>query len=221
MLEWDTRAARSAYSQAIALNPSHVGAHRAYAVLLASLGRHTQAIRESTHACELDPLCLLVNTHAAWVRFAAGDYAAVIEQCRHTLEMDARYASARRLLGAAYLMAGQERQALETLQAAANGGEADPVAMAWLVHARAALGDRAGAAGLLTRLERMARLRYVPPFHLAIAYAGLEDADATFAALERAAADRDPLLPNVGVDPRFASMRGDRRFAELVAKLGL
>ncbi len=66
--------------------------------------------------------------------------------------------------------------------------------MAWLTHARAVLGDRAAAAGLLTRLERLARQRYVPPYHLAIAHTGLGDIEAAFAALERAAEDRDPLL---------------------------
>jgi TolB-like protein/lipoprotein NlpI len=221
MLQWDTRAARAAYSQAIALNPSHEAAHRAYAVMLASLGRYAQAVREADRACELDPLCLLVNTHAAWVRFAAGDYGAVIEQCRHTLEMDARYAAARRLLGAAYLQAGQEKEAMQTLEFAAQASEGDPIALAWLVHARAVLGDRAAAAGLLTKLERMSRQRYVPPFHVALAHIGLGETDAAFDALARAAEDRDPLLPNVAVDPRFAPLRGDGRYNDLRAQLGL
>ena len=98
----------SAYSQAIALNPSYESAHRGYGVMLASLARHAQAIRESERACELDPLCLAVNTSAAWVRYAAGDYGAAIEHCRRTMEMDARYPAARRLLGAAYLQSGQD-----------------------------------------------------------------------------------------------------------------
>jgi TolB-like protein/lipoprotein NlpI len=221
MLEWDARAARSAYSQAIALNPSYESAHRAYAVMLTSLSRHAQAIRESQRACELDPLCLAVNTTAAWVQYAAGDYGAAIEQCRHTIELDDRYPAARRLLGAAHLQLRQDREALHALETACAAGDVDPVAMAWLTHARAVLGDRAAAAGLLTKLERLARRRYVPPYHLAIAHTGLGDLEAAFNALEHAADDRDPLIPNVAVDPRFAPLRGDRRYAELVGRLGL
>jgi tetratricopeptide (TPR) repeat protein len=220
MLQWDTRAARSAYSQAIALNPSYETAHRAYAVMLTSLGRHAQAIRESDRACELDPLCLAVNTSAAWVRYAAGDYAGAIEQCHRTMAIDDRYyPAARRLLGAAHLQLGQAREALQVLETACEA-DVDPVAMAWLAHARAVLGDRAAAVGWLTRLERLARQRYVSPHHLAIAHTGLGDLDAAFAALEEAARDRDPALANVAVDPRFAPVRTDRRCIDLMSRLG-
>jgi tetratricopeptide (TPR) repeat protein len=221
VLQWDTRAARAAYSQAIALNPSYETAHRAYGVMLTSLGRHAHAIRESDRACELDPLCLAVNTTAAWVRYAAGDYAAAIDQCNRTIGIDDRYyPAARRLLGAAHLQLGQTREAVQVLEAACES-EVDPVAMAWLTHVRAVLGDRAGAVGLLIRLERLARQRYVPPYHLAIAHTGLGDVDAAFAALDAAAEDRDPALANVAVEPRFGPLRNDRRYAELVARLGL
>ncbi|HEY6360020.1 MAG TPA: winged helix-turn-helix domain-containing protein [Vicinamibacterales bacterium] len=222
MLQWDTRAARSAYSQAIALNPSYETAHRAYALMLTSLGRHAQAIREADRARELDPLCLTVNTSAAWVRYAAGDYASAIEVCLHTIGIDdLYYPAARRLLGAAYLQLGREKDALQVLETACEAGGVDPVAMAWLTHARAVLGHRAEAAGLLTKLERLARQRYVPPYHLAIAHAGLGDIDMAFDALARAAEDRDPLILNVAVDPRFAPLRGDQRYLALVSRLGL
>jgi TolB-like protein/Tfp pilus assembly protein PilF len=222
MLQWDTRAARAAYSQAIALNPSYETAHRAYALMLTSLGRHAQAMREADRACELDPLCLAVNTSAAWVRYAAGDYAAAIDRCLRTMDIDAHfYAAARRMLGAAYLQIGRARDALQVLEAACEVDEVDSVAMAWLSHARAVLGDRAAAAGMLTKLERLARQRYVPSYHLAIACTGLGDVDAAFEALDRAAEERDPVLLNVAVDPRFAPLRDDRRYTELVTRLGL
>jgi len=221
MLQWDTRAARSAYSQAIALNPSYESAHRGYAMMLASMARHAQAIREADRAGELDPLCLAVSTSGAWVRYAAGDYPAAVDLCLLTLAMDARYLAPRRLLGAAYLQAGQPKDALRTLEDALTYSDTDVVAMTWLAHARASIGDRASAAGLLTKVERLARQRFVPSYHLAIAHVGLGDYEAAFAALARATDDRDPALPHVAVDPRFAPLRADRRYAELVARLGL
>jgi hypothetical protein len=115
---------------------------------------------------------------------------------------------------------GEIRESLKALEAACEA-EVDPVAMAWLTHARGVVGDRAGAVGLLTRLERLARQRYVPPYHLALAHTGLGDIDAAFSALEAAADDRDPALANVAVDPRFAPLRSDARYAELIARLGV
>ena len=105
---WTGRAPSSAYTQAIALNPSYESAHRGYGVMLSVLGRHGEAIRETERACELDPLCLVVGTTAAWVRYAAGDYDAAIDHCRNTIDMDPEFMAARRLLGAAYLQAGRD-----------------------------------------------------------------------------------------------------------------
>ena len=120
MLQWDTRAARSAYSQAIALNPSYESAHRAYAVMLTSLGRHAQAIRESRPRLRARSVLPRGATPARrGFSYAAGDYGAAIDQCRHTMDMDDRYyPAARRLLGAAHLQLGQDREALQVLEAA-------------------------------------------------------------------------------------------------------
>ena len=108
MLEWDWRGAETAYVQAIALNPSQEGAHRAYGAMLMALSRPAEAIRESERACELDPLCLVVNTNAAWVRYLAGDYEAALERCRRTAELDPQYLPARRMIGADLRPAGQD-----------------------------------------------------------------------------------------------------------------
>ena len=94
-LEWDWRGAESSYSQAIVLNPSHEGAHRSFGAMLATLSRSDEAIREAERACELDPLCLVVNSSAAWVRFVAGDYDKAIARCLHTVEMNPRFSAAR------------------------------------------------------------------------------------------------------------------------------
>jgi hypothetical protein len=63
--------------------------------------------------------------------------------------------------------------------------------------------------------------RYVSPFHLAIAYAGLEDHDCAFAALEQAWLERDPALAIVTVEPRLDSLRADRRYREVLGWLNL
>jgi TolB-like protein/DNA-binding winged helix-turn-helix (wHTH) protein/tetratricopeptide (TPR) repeat protein len=220
-LEWDWRGAESSYSQAIVLNPSHEGAHRSFGVMLAALSRTDEAIRESERACELDPLCLVVNSSAAWVRFVAGDYEEAISRCLHTVAMSPRFSAARRVLGAAYLQSGREGDAIQSLQGAMAQAEKDPVLLAWLAHARAAVGDRDEARSLLAKLQRMSERRFVPSFHVALAHVGLDEKDQAFAALERATVECDPSLPNLVVDPRFEPIRGDARYSRLVELLGL
>jgi hypothetical protein len=95
------------------------------------------------------------------------------------------------------------------------------VLLAWLSHAKAVSGDRSGAEDLLDSLQRLDRIRYLPQYHLAMAHVGLGDMDAAFAALERATIDADPALVNIAVEPRFAPLRADPRYARLVELLGL
>ena len=220
-LEWDWRGAESSYSQAIVLNPSHEGAHRSFGSMLATLSRNDEAIRESERACELDPLCLVVNSSAAWVRFVAGDYDKAIARCLHTVEMNPRFSAARRVLGAAYLQSGREDAAIQALEGAMAQADKDPVLLAWLAHAKATVGDLDAARALLAKLARMAERRFVPSYHLALAHVGLEDHDQAFAALEQATVECDPSLPNVAVDPRFEPVRSDPRYTRLVELLGL
>ena len=65
----------------------------------------------------------------------------------------------------------------------------------------------------LTRVERLDGEKYVSPYHLALAHAGVGNLDAAFASLDQAWLDRDPALSNVHVDPRFEPLRADALLA--------
>jgi TolB-like protein/Tfp pilus assembly protein PilF len=220
-LEWDWRGAESSYSQAIVLNPSHEGAHRSFGVMLAALSRNEEAVREAERACELDPLCLVVNSSAAWVRFVAGDYDQAISRCQHTVDMNPRFVAARRVMAAAYLLSGREDAAIRSMECAREQAGDDPVLLAWLAHAKAYVGDRDSANQILGRLTGLRHKRFVPSYHLALAHVGLSDHDAAFAALEQATVECDPSLANIAVDPRFEPIRPDPRYGRLVELLGL
>jgi TolB-like protein len=220
-LLWDARGARAALTRAIALNPSFESARGAHARLLASLGRFAQAVREADLARELDPRCLSANTLAAWTRYVAGDYDAAVALCRHTLEMDEAILGTRLLLGAALLAADSPKEALRVLESAIDSTAPNPVAVAWLAHARAVTNDRRGAAELIARLGTLAPRRYVSPCHLALAHAGLGDLGGAFDALERGCEDRDPAIMNVAADPRFAPLRTHARYRPLLLRVGM
>ena len=221
MLEWDWRGAEADYTGAIALNPSQENAHRGYAAMLAALGRYTEAIREIDRAVELDPLCLVVGTSAAFVRYLAGDYEGALAHCRRTTDIDPQYLPARRLVGAIYLQTGRIGDALAVLDAAYAEASHDPLYSASLATARAMAGDLAGASELVSLLRRLTSSRYVSRYHLALALVGVGDLDAVFAALEQAVVDSDPALAYLGVEPRFDLLRDDPRYVRLLDLLGL
>jgi len=221
MLEMDWPAAEAGYVQALALNPSNEFALRAYGVTLAVSSRFEDAARYVDQACEMDPLCLMANTMAAWIRYLSGDVERAIDRCHHALNLFPEFAPARRLLGAAYLRAGECARARATLDSTAPSDSADPIRLAWLAHAQAVGGARTDARESIARALSLQATRYVSPYHLAIAYAGLEDRDCAFAALEQAWLDRDPALAFVAVEPRLESLRDDRRYGEVVERLNL
>ena len=213
LLNWDWRSAEASYARAVLLNPSLESVHRSYGALLVSLDRSDEAVREVEHACDLDPLCLISTLSAAWVHYLLGDDERAAEKCRHSIDMDPGRVHAHRLLGAALLHMGDHSNALAALETALMIAPDDPMTLAWLAHARGINGDRSAANALVQRL--MSSTAYVSPYHAALAHTGLGDGDAAFAALDAACIDRDPMVALIAVEPRFAPLHRDPRWARL------
>jgi tetratricopeptide (TPR) repeat protein len=221
MLDWDWQAAEAGFRQAIALNPSSDGAHRWYGLLLAGLGRSAEAVRESRRGRELDPLCLVVGTSAAWTQYMAGDYATAIDTCRHVMEMKPHFTPAWRVLAASLLQLERGAEAVAELEAAAANAPADPVVLAWLAHAKAVRGECAVARTILQALKEIRTRQFVPAYHVAYGHVGLGEKDEAFAMLDQACEERDPALINVVGDPRFDPLRSDPRFDRLRCRVHL
>ncbi len=219
-LEWNWVAAETTYRKALSLASSCDAAHRYYAIFLAAMSRHEEARQEAARAADVDPMCLSANTCGAWIHYVAGEFDETIQQCVHTLDMDSSYTLARRLLGAAHVAKGEHREGIAELEKAAGQDCAQSVSLAWLAHAKAVAGQRDEASGLLEQLS-LRKDGYVPSYHVALVYAGLGEKDAAFAHLARACDERDPALIQLAVEPRFAPLGHDPRFAALLNELAL
>jgi tetratricopeptide (TPR) repeat protein len=219
MLDADWAAAEASYAEAIALNPSNGAALRSYGLMLAIEGRYPEALAAVERARELDPLCLGTNTTGTWTRYVSGDYDGAILHSRHMLDMDPEFVSAHRVLAAALLQAGRGDEAVAQLETALTFDASHPVLLAWLAHIKAVMGCSSQAASLIARARSFERTRYVPPFHLALAYTGLGDIDEAFASLDQAWLDRDPAMAMIDAEPRFEPIRSDPRYRVLIERL--
>jgi TolB-like protein/tetratricopeptide (TPR) repeat protein len=217
-LEWNWAGAEAAYRTALAANPNSEAAHRYYAVFLAAHGR-PEAVALGDRACALDPLCLTIVAAIATIHYFRGDYRAASQRQRQVLDIEPRHAAARRGLAACLAQLGQYDDALDLLSHGSVG--LDPVAQAWKGQVLASAGNTAAAQAIAGELLNTQSLRFVPPFHLALLYAALGDADAAFAHLGRACERRDPSLDTIAVEPRFNVLRGDRRYQDLLERLKL
>lgn len=219
-VDWDWARAEEEYKLALSFNPSSEAVYRLYGLFLADRRRPAEAAISSVRAYDLDPLCLVVNTSAAWVRYLDGDYVEAVERCRLTLGMRANFIPANRVLAAALFQMGRTDEAVATLERAVADNE-DPVSVAWLVHMLGSARGEACAAALMQRLKSAASHRYVSSYHLAFAYLGVGDMDQAVGTLNDACDARDPSVTNLATEPRFAPLRSDPRYRSLVNRLGL
>lgn len=88
-----------------------------------------------------------------------------------------------------------------------------------LGHAYAASGNKAEARKILRELEQQSKHRYVSPYDRALIYAGLDEDDQAVAWLERAEQESVP-LHHINVDQRFNSLRSNRRYQQLLRRMG-
>ena len=189
--------------------------------MLALESRYAEALATASNARVSWIRCAWRRARTAtWTRYVSGDYDGAIAHCRHTLEMDPEFVNAHRVLAAALLQAGRGDEAVR-----AAGARADlrrlasgAAVVAGARQGRDGLPD-AGAVALIARARSFERTRYVPPFHLALAYTGLGALDEAFAALDQAWLDRDPALATLDAEPRFEPLRGDARYRALIDRI--
>ena len=82
------------------------------------------------------------------------------------------------------------------------------------------MGRADAAREVLATLETASHERYVPPYAMALVYAGLGEREAMFDALEKAYAVRDVHLIYLPVGVQWDPYRADPRFVDLVARCG-
>ena len=220
-LEWDWQGAEEECKRAIAQNPNHPNAHARYAHLLSNMERHSEAIAEARRALELDPVSLPRNLFLGQFLYQARQYDQAMEQLLEALEMAPNDWVARLNLGKVYVQQKKYAEAITEFQKAREFSEGNTETIAVLGHVLAISGKKAQAEKVLDDLKRMSKQRYVPPYNIAIVYAGLGEKQQALAWLEKAYQDRDVRLVFLKVEPKWDTLRVDERFRDLIGRVGL
>ncbi len=218
--DWDWAGAESGFQRALRLDSSFATAHHWYSVFLTARGRFEEAAREIAEARRLDPLSPAIATDVGFELFYAGKHAPAIAQLTEVVRTTPGFPLAHLWLGRTY-EAQRAWSAALVEYAEVDRMQPDwPVTLAAMGHALGASGRKDEARGILTRMERLSASRYVTPYGVALVHDGLGDADAAFRWLSRAVDDRSHWLVWLSLDPRFANLRGDPRFAALLQSMG-
>jgi TolB-like protein/DNA-binding winged helix-turn-helix (wHTH) protein/tetratricopeptide (TPR) repeat protein len=227
-LKWqpflDWQGAEAEFRQAIALSPNNAEAHHLLGLLLVTLGRVKEGLRESQIAQQLDPNYPHMSMSLAL--YLAHDYDGSIAMLRMMLQRDPNNGELRCYLSSNYTQKGMLKEAVQELEqcyslfglsrAAAN-----------IRHAYAVAGYRGARQQWAKELENLQATKHVfLPGNLADAYTILGERDRAFYWLEQAYQHREMVSVDGGVyflpaEPMYDPLRSDPRYKDLLRRIGL
>jgi tetratricopeptide (TPR) repeat protein len=220
--DWDWHKAEVELQRAIELSPNYAQAHQWYAIYLAKLGRHEEAIREARQAQELDPLSLPTNLTAGLVLWFGRQYDRAIEELRKVIDMDDNSAAAHTSLGLAYTECRMCDEAVaefeEALTLAGGSSLVETTIKAQTAYCYAACGKPEQAKAML---REIADQPVLSPYLLGMIHAQLGEHALAMDCLERACQERNVQVVWMKVDPALDPLRSSLRFRTLLKRVGL
>ena len=217
--EWNWAGAEREYRRALDLNPGDALVRCNHAVLLARQGRRDASVAEARHAVDHDPLSVYNRFALAVVLNLARRFDEAMTEARAGVELEGAYHLLHWDLGLALVGLGRYDEAVEALKQAAILAPDDPTALAYLGWALGLAGRRQEGLTLLGDLERRRTHEYVSGFFMALVNVGLGEQDQAMSWLNRAAEDRDAMLPHLNVFPALDPLRADPRFQALLRRM--
>jgi tetratricopeptide (TPR) repeat protein len=219
--DWDWPGAEREFTRAIELNPNYATSYHWYGLYLGAVGRPDEGIAEVRRAQEADPLSLNISVTAAVAFYNARRYDQAVEQLHKALEMDPNFPGTHLWLGLVYEQLARGDAAVAELQKAVSLAGGEPAELGLRGHAYASAGRRAEAQRVLAELNGLSKRSYVPPFDIALVYAGLGEKRQSLEWLERAYEDHSFRLTWIKVWPQLDSLRGESRFHDLLRRMNL
>ena len=219
--DWDWTTAEREYRRAIELNPNYAEAHMGYMYLLMALRRPREALTELKSAQVLDPISEVTGILTVTNSYLSKRYDDTIAEAKQWLEIYPDAISLHYYLADAYMEKGMDSLAVEE--------DLKAQALVGATQARiGALRDGYAASGLTGYWRKKAALDsipseqgYVRAYDVAYDYAALGDRNHCLEWLNRALLQRDGFLIELGLQPRFDSLRSDPRFKDLIRRIGL
>ncbi len=220
LADWDWAGAEQDFRKAIALNPNHADAHLFYGQMLGFLGRFEESSVEIERAISINPISVPAIGSRLALLESKGDNDAALRLANEYRNSAPENPNALRALGTFSLHKGDYDTVIEIGHdvLAKNGGPK----WAWYSLMAAAYqrsNDDQRAAEMLALLDVAARSDTKALYSLAMNYAEFGRRDEAIGALEKCFAMHEERMVWINVEPRFATLRDDTRFQELVRRM--
>jgi tetratricopeptide (TPR) repeat protein len=166
-------------------------------------------------------LSAIVDTAIGGSLYRMQRYAEAAKTLEATLETAPGFGHAHWSLGRVRVEQGLWDEAVRHFTLAAEIMGHPPAALAESAYCHARMGSRDVAQAAIRELQRRSENEPVSPLNEALVYAGLGEDDAAMERLELAFRRRMRQLIWVNVDPRFAPLRNNPGFRDLISRMGL
>lgn len=227
--EWDWIGAERSLRRALQISPNHTEAWLHYGSLMEALGKLEEGLQLKQQALERDPFSALVRVQIATAYWHQRRYDEVLVWANKALDVDPKHLLAREFLASAYLMTGDFNAYLQENVAQAESFGCPPAVLEQIrvscgrLKAAYASGGHAAVArcALDDAGQRSQDASGSASVRFAVLHAQAGDLDDAFRSLDRALDSRDPSLVHLGVAPQWDGLRGDPRFQQRLARMGL
>jgi TolB-like protein/DNA-binding winged helix-turn-helix (wHTH) protein/Flp pilus assembly protein TadD len=213
--DWDWDTANTRLTKAAALEPGSAEIFHIRSDLSLVLGNLDQAIKLYEQAVALDPLRSNYYLDLGYLLYLAGRYDEAQAALQKALDLNPQIAFAHADLGRILIAEGRPQQALAEVEKEPNDWE-KVTDQALVYHA---LGREQDSNAALAEL--IAKHDTDWAYQIAVVYAFRGQLDKSFEWLERAYKQRDPGLPGLKTDPLLNNVGRDPRFTELLKKMRL
>lgn len=232
---YDITSAEEECRRAIALDHSYAQAHLWYGIDLAILGRFDEALDELRTTLRLDPVSFLSELYVAHISAFKGEYDIAIEQYQDLIK---HYESKSSIIysdiGISYYLKGNYEMAIEQITKAVELSSREDkefletTSMLYLAMIYAKMGKLKESVKIVSEIEEKIKSGTIPKeicnkvvTIIAAAYTALGNKDEAFCWLQKACDEHEGEAFALKVNPIFNELRSDKRFFELLKKLGL
>ena len=219
--QWDWQLAEQEFRTAIALNPNYELAYDWYGYYLTAMERFSEAEVIFEKAAGLDPLSAPVYNDMGFSFYYGHNYDSAIKKLQLSLQLNSKYPLAHIWLGRCYQAKKMYPQAIAEFKTILANAPHWSVAMAQIGNVYGVSGDKINSQKVLDTMLLLSKKQFVTAYGVALVYAGLNEKDNVFTWLNKAYEERSNWMVWVKSDPRWIPFQSDKRYAELVNRVGL
>jgi TolB-like protein/class 3 adenylate cyclase/Tfp pilus assembly protein PilF len=221
--EWNWKAAEKYFLRSFEINPKYAQAHFWYGSLYLAWakGDFLGAITHGRIAVELEPLSPIALGMYGSILYSVGQFQESIQYCKQGIEQEADSFSCHLFMGMSYLAHHEFEKGLEVLEQLSRLTNRFHLAENALIIGYCMAWKFKKARELMQELRIRQAHEYVAFTLTGVALAHLDELDEAFICLEKAFAEREPLLLALKYQSWIPdSLKADPRYNELLKKIG-